>query len=352
MAGALRATPPRGWLVQGQMIAGASLGGALFAAAAIPGGWLSGAMVALAVMAAFGQAAPLHSALRQVAMVASGAAIGSAVTPEMLHGVGRYPASLIIMTAAVAAITAIGAFMLRRLSGFDRETAFFAAVPGALSYVFAVAAQTGADMPRIAIVQVLRVFFLMAVLPLAVVEAGVPLAPRAAGPEQAWWMMAVIFGLGYACGAALERRGMAGGMLFGAMIASGLMHVGGLAPGRLSPFVAIAGQILVGAWSGSRFAGFDWRLLGRLALVSLGAFALTMGVAALFALLAAQTLALPFPATLLAFAPGGLEAMTLLAFALGIDPLYVGVHHLVRFVLISLSLPLVSRLWLGKSAKE
>ena len=53
----------------------------------------------------------------------------------------------------------------------------------------------------------------------------------------------------------------------------------------------------------------------------------------------------------IAFAPGGLEAMTLLAFSLGLDPLYVGSHHLARFILISLSLPFVLRLVLGPAPK-
>ncbi len=39
------------------------------------------------------------------------------------------------------------------------------------------------------------------------------------------------------------------------------------------------------------------------------------------------------------FAPGGLEAMTTMAFALGLDPLFVGAHHLARFLPISLTLP-------------
>ena len=51
----------------------------------------------------------------------------------------------------------------------------------------------------------------------------------------------------------------------------------------------------------------------------------------------------PFAEALAAFAPGGLEAMTLMAFALGLDPLFVGAHHLARFFMISLALPFFAR---------
>jgi uncharacterized membrane protein AbrB (regulator of aidB expression) len=71
-----------------------------------------------------------------------------------------------------------------------------------------------------------------------------------------------------------------------------------------------------------------------------------VGIAGVFAILAALALSLPFAQTLLAFSPGGLEAMTLLAFALGIDPLYVGAHHLARFLLISLTLPFGYKMWM------
>jgi hypothetical protein len=54
---------------------------------------------------------------------------------------------------------------------------------------------------------------------------------------------------------------------------------------------------------------------------------------------------------MVAFAPGGLEAMTVLALALGLDPLYVGAHHLARFFAISFTLPLVAKLFLGRAPK-
>ena len=44
------------------------------------------------------------------------------------------------------------------------------------------------------------------------------------------------------------------------------------------------------------------------------------------------------------FAPGGLEAMTALAFALRIDPVMVGVHHIARFTLIGIGLPLALKI--------
>ena len=64
-----------------------------------------------------------------------------------------------------------------------------------------------------------------------------------------------------------------------------------------------------------------------------------MGIAVVFSAFAAWAAGVSFANSLVAFAPGGLEAMTVLALILGLDPLYVGIHHLVRFLIIGLALP-------------
>ena len=51
---------------------------------------------------------------------------------------------------------------------------------------------------------------------------------------------------------------------------------------------------------------------------------------------------------LLAFAPGGLAEMSLIALALGIDAAYVSSHHVVRIFMIIVAAPLVFRLLGGR----
>ena len=54
---------------------------------------------------------------------------------------------------------------------------------------------------------------------------------------------------------------------------------------------------------------------------------------------------LPFhlPDVMVAFAPGAQDTMMVLALALALDPVYVGAHHLVRFLVVSLALALAAR---------
>ena len=323
-----------------------ALAGWVTAALGIPAGWLSGAMFASAALAAARISVPFSNVVRRTALTASGIAIGSAVTPAMLRGFIDYPVTLALMALSVVGVTWTGSKMLGRLPGWSRATAFFASVPGALSYVFAVASEReDADLPRIAVVQVMRVFFLMGLVPLVVAETGAPLVVIRTGPVDPVWLLAILIVLGAALGIVLERKKVAAGVMFGAMLVAGVAHATGIAPGHPPLLFTEAAQILVGVWVGSRFIGFDWGLFARSVWASVGSFATAMTISGLCAGFAHEVLGIGFAQALVAFSPGGLEAMSLLAIALGLDPLFVSAHHLARFIFISATLPYALRRW-------
>jgi uncharacterized membrane protein AbrB (regulator of aidB expression) len=114
-------------------------------------------------------------------------------------------------------------------------------------------------------------------------------------------------------------------------------------------YVLIPCFILLGAFIGARFAGTDFALLKSLLLHSIGAFIVAMIASSAFAVAAAWLSGEAVAKTVVAFAPGALEAMIILAFLIGLDPAFVGAHHLARFLLISLFLPVVARALFGRA---
>ena len=316
-------------------------GGALVGGAGAPAGWLSGAMLGVAALSAFDRAAILPKFVQRAAISLAGVGMGSGLSPATIHTLARYPVSILVMAVALAAMTGASYSTLRRWPGFSGPTAFYAAVPGALSYVFLVAARSSADLPRVAIIQIFRIFVLMALLPMAArLGAGAQLPLYAVDPV---WLTLALAVAGAALGEALSRVGVPNGPLYASIFVSMLAHGTGWAPGRLSPEMQVAAQTLIGAWVGTRFIGFDWRLLRALLVAAVTSFVAAYVTAGAFAALAGRLTGVPFPDALAAFAPGGLEAMTMMAFALGLDPLYVGAHHIARFLMISFSLPFVAR---------
>ena len=320
----------------------AALGGAAFALFGVPAAWLSGAMLLVAVAGVIRPLPDLRKPWFDATMLLSGVLIGSAATPEALAAASRYPGSLAILFVALAAIMlATGAYLhyVARWSWID---ALLAAAPGALSAVIAVAQAKGADIGKIAVVQLFRILVLVAFLPSIMQASGdgvigqAPVA-AAAGPLA----MLLVLGCGLAAGLVLERLGVTAPIILGATLASAVLHATGLVHGTLPHEIQIAVLVLLGAVMGGRVSNVKRRELAALFPLAIGGFFVSMVVALAFAWPAAWLAGVPYATAMAAFAPGGLEAMAMLAFTLGLDPLFVGAHHLARFVVLGLAMPLI-----------
>ena len=337
--------PLRGALAQGTQILVGALGGLLFHVLGVPAAWLSGPVVAVVLWGASGLGRPVPRPVADAAMLLSGANMGAAVTPEALAAVGRYPLSLAVLVLGMAAITAASMLWLVRVSGWQRDDALLASAPGAFSAVLAVAIDRNADVPQIAVVQVFRIFVLVTLLPSAIVLVGggggssllEPGAEGVASPSAL--AVALVGGLGL--GLAFQRLGIAAPILLGAAVVSTVLHAGAWAPGRMPTPIATAGLVLLGVFIAQRFRILERGAVRRTMVAAVGSFLVSMAAAAAFAVLAALLAQVGIADALVAFAPGGLEAMMVLALVLGLDPLYVGVHHLARFLGIGFLLPVV-----------
>lgn len=334
-------------------------GGAAFALAGLPAPWLSGAMIAVSIAALSGLAVAVPEWLRDVVFVFLGVSMGAGVTPESLEKIGLWPLSIIALAVVLVLILATGSTYLHRIARWEKATAFLAAVPGALSQVLALALETpSANAQKVAVSQSLRLFILVAVLPGAILwSQGAPQVPPPAAAAQgaAYGAIVLLFILGTAGGVVFRLLRVPAGLLTGALMVSATLHATEIISARLPGPVMIPGFVVLGALIGTRFAGATWRHLALVAVPALMAFALAMCVSVLGAALVSWAVDLPFGLTLLAFAPGGLETMTLLAFALSLDPAYVAAHQVARYIAMVLFLPVLMRLmtgsWPGKGKR-
>lgn len=329
-------------------IAVAWLGGWLFTQVGIPASWLSGAVVAVILWGRLGLAVIMPRPLAETAMLVSGVVMGAGMSPETLAAAGKYPLSLLLLAIAVVGTTLASAEALVRLFRWRRDDALLATVPGALTAVMAIAAERKADLVGIGIVQSVRLLLLIIALPFLVSLAsegggggtgfGGPGADIA-GPGA----LAALLALGIALGLGFERLGLAAPLLLGATLASGLAHVTGAIPGEPPEAIAQLGFVLIGVFIAQRFNGLSLATMGTLLPAALTAFVVGTSVSAACAGAAVLLAGAPAAEALVAFAPGGLEAMVVLALVMGLDPLYVAVHHLARFLGIGFALPVLYR---------
>jgi membrane AbrB-like protein len=307
----------------------------------LPGGLISGAMLAVAAAAMTGRSMAVPAHLTQAVLVMLGIMLGSLMSRQLLQHISAYPLTIGLLALATFCVTFGSSLYLQRLHGWDRTSAFLAASPGALSQIALLAIEKGADMPAIAVVQTLRVIILTAALPLILVATGLTSASAPALTTTIASPLGLIGLIGAAVAVSLVLR-MAkfpASWLFGAMIGSSVLHGTGLIDGGLPPIVRGIALVGIGTLIGSRFSRMKMSTLLRHLAAGLGSFAVASLITAVFVALVALTTHVRFADVLVAYAPGAMDAMLALALTLHIDPIFVGAHHLSRFIFVTIATP-------------
>src|SRR3954465_4060838 len=148
-------------------------GGLLFLWASLPGGLISGAMTAVGIAALVGRPLAVPPLLTQAVLVLLGISLGSLVSRQLIQHVSSYPLTIGLLALATFCSTFGSSFYLQRFHGWDQTSALLAGSPGALSQIVVLAAEKGADVAGIAVVQTVRVIILTAALPLLLALTGI-----------------------------------------------------------------------------------------------------------------------------------------------------------------------------------
>ena len=324
----------------------ATVGGTLLGLGGMPGGWLSGSILFVACAALAGRPMYVPLRLNRVIFVLIGVSLGAVVTPETLRGIATYPLSVIVLLVAMAVISYAGGEYLRYVHDWDRVSAYLGAAPGGLSQCVAVATELDADVRGIAIVQTVRVVIIAVGLPAGLTILGlVTPSSRGVGGEFSFATLdelLILLAISSAIAAIAYRIRFPGGLLFGAMLSSAVLHGTGWIHAVMPWWAANTAMIMLGGVTGSRFANTPIRLLLRFTGAALGSFAVSVGIAGAFAAILIVALSLRVADVMIAYAPGSVDAMMLLALALNTDPVYVGAHHLSRIFFVSLTMPLIA----------
>jgi membrane AbrB-like protein len=330
-----------------ETLALAAVGGALFTALGVPAGWLSGAILTVGAAALAGRPMLIPGWLLRILFIVVGISLGAVATPETLRGIATYPGSVAVLILAMVCVSLAGTAYLRTVHGWQPLTAFLASAPGAMSQVLVAAAELGADLRAVAIVQSLRVVVVAVFYPAGMFIFGLAsdALPRAAAPLT--WAFAdelLILAVASTFGAfVFQRLRLPGGMLFGALIASAALHGSGLIEAAVPAWAADAAMVALGGVIGARFANTSLTLLSRYILAAFAATAVTLAIAGLFTGAVIAVYARPVVDVTLALAPGSVEVMMLLAIALALDPVYVGAHHMARILFVAFLTPIVAR---------
>ena len=269
-----------------------------------------------------------------------GVSIGTAFTPGLLDEALRWWPSFAALLLYIPLAHALSYALTRRIGGLDRATSYYGTMPGGFIESIALGEKAGADGAYLTMLQFLRLILCIVLIPIGFGlvtghDVGSSTGAVIGGAETvlspADWAILICAG---AAGAwAGHRLRLPAYMVMGPFLLSAVVHGLGWVEGGPPGWLISLTQLVVGTSLGARFAGRAPRILidgFRLAGINVAAMLVLSAVfaAALHGLVGER-----WEAVFLAFAPGGLAEMALVALSLEMSVIYVTVHHVLRIIL-------------------
>lgn len=310
-------------------------GGAIFALLGAPLPWILGSMT-FCLVAALGRVPvkiPMKIRLPMSAVI--GVMLGSSYTPQVLQSLSGWLIPLLGLTAFLftAAVTGIAYFV--HVARYDFKTAYFCGMPGGLMEMTLLGEQYGADIRKIALAHSARITLVIFALPFLISLIGdgsiVSGNSTAIGirdlteKDWGWFLATAAFGMCLGHFLRLPAK-----YLLGPMLVSVVVHLLGLSDFTPPWEIIIVAQIVIGASIGSRFAGDAFGEIVNIIRLSLGSTAILISLAVLFSVLVSLISDFAIVDLILAYSPGGLTEMGMIALALNIEVAFVASHHLFR----------------------
>ena len=310
--------------------------------------WMLGPMIGNTLAAVLRAPVLAPIKLRPIVVPVLGVMLGSSLNMELISQVGRWTATIALMPFFLAVAGVASYLFYRRVAQFDHVTAFFSAMPGGLNDMMIMGGAAGGDEQKIALAHSSRILVVVLFVGLFY---GFALDVQATGPARPFvgmssfgmmdliWLAAAAI-LGVPFGKFLR---LPAGQMLGPMILSGALHLMGLVELPPPTVLVIAAQIVLGTVIGCRFVGTPVAQIGRNVGFGLASSALMLAATLGFAGLLASVSEVQQTQAFLAYSPGGLTEMSLLALAMGQEVAYVSVAHVVRIMIVIFGAPLAFR---------
>ena len=332
------------WRTLAITLALAFVGGFIFAHYKFPMPWVLGAMSFCTVAAMCGVRIWQPRWLTVSMTMVLGLLFGTTIAPDIFARVIEWLPSVIAIFVFVLVTTAASMIYMRKVVGADNVTAYYSSAPGGVIPMTAMAAHYGGEMRLVALVQSMRLIATVVIVPISFALFGDYHPTGAAGTGGALKDLP-LYDVPVMIAMALGGWGLAkvcrlpAPDLVGPMIVMALAHATGTFSAPFpDPLVAFA-QMCVGARLGAGFYRLNFRTFGKQLFHSCMVALLMLAMGLVFSFAVAPLTNEPMSALILAYAPGGIAEMSIIAFNLKIEVVFVITHQLIRFLFVVALVP-------------
>ena len=148
-----------------------ALGGWIMMKLRVPGGMFAGSLVASAVFSIAMQPGPLPSDVKTFAQIIAGAYVACGIDLEELKDVRRLIKPAVILLSGLLIANVIAGLVIWKISDMDLLTALMCATPGGCTTVPLIAAELGAEISKVTVVQITRSAICVSTFPMLIMKA-------------------------------------------------------------------------------------------------------------------------------------------------------------------------------------
>ncbi|MBT2728326.1 AbrB family transcriptional regulator [Bacillus sp. ISL-75] len=287
-----------------------------------------------------------------------GIELGQKINLSFLHIFEEYWMTILLMLLLSVFFSLLSGFVLWKYSKTDMLTSFFGTAPGGLSAMPGIAEEVGANTAVVSIIQTMRVFLVILIIPIFVSSWAsnpvdhVPFPAKTDSPialENLLWtvvLVGIAYG-GYHLGKYLKFPApwLIGSLVGVAIVQSlGSLYMGHDMVSWWPHVVITLSQIFIAASIGSRFHKSMFIGLKQTMII---AFLSTIGLIfsmIMCAIFVSKVTGIALITAVLAFAPGGIAEMTTTSVALNADSTFVVAVQVLRIIIVCVILPPFFRL--------
>ncbi|NYS23936.1 AbrB family transcriptional regulator [Rhodobacteraceae bacterium 2376] len=330
----------------------AALGVAVFHTLNLPLPFLFGPMFACLGAALLGVQLKGNKLVEHGSRSILGVAVGASITPALLAQLPTMATTIALVPPYILLIGLIGVPFFRRFGGYDRPTAYYAAMPGGFQDMVLFGQEAGANTRALALIHATRVLMIVVLAPIILAFAyGVTLdgaigAPAAEVPAHELALMAAAAIIGWQVA---KKLGLFGAPILGPMIVTAALSLLDLLHFRPPSEAIQAAQYFIGLGIGVQYVGVTLRELRHDVAVGAAFAVILAALAAVFTVIARQLGGAPPVEAFLSFAPGGQAELAVLAIVVGADLGFIVAHHVVRLVMVISLAPLIGARFLRQS---
>jgi membrane AbrB-like protein len=313
--------------------------------------WMIGPLFSTAIACMLGARMRVPVQAREAGQWAIGTALGLYFSAPVLAALAHHAPWIVLAVAFAVCLGMAGGALLRRLSGTDDATAFFAMAVGGASEMAVQAERHGAAVERVAAAHSLRIMMVVGTIPFAVrwwsahgggigTDAFTPLAGRV---DVGGLLLLIL--VTSAAALVLKRLRLPNAWVIGPLVVAMMLTAAGVQLSRMPEWMVRAGQLFIGVSLGTRFTPAFVHTAPRFLASVAACTVATILLSGLFAFLVAGATGL-HPATMvLATSPGGIAEMSLSARVLHLGVPVVTAFHVMRMVVVVLAIGPLYRGW-------